>query len=153
MAHRTFTAEPPKSADPVWFDIEGTFSDRSQHDGTWTETFVLVPEMPPGALAMWQRVAASGGRTTEFKPGPVIAFLATILDDGAVELPPDDEYPEGRTIKHSALRFLRITDDTEKLVRLELLVDIMFWAVEVLTDRPSGPASSSPAGQSATPTS
>jgi len=150
---RTFTAQPPPDTPPVTFDITGTFGPRSPHTGEWTETFVLVPKMPPGALAMWQRVAASGGRTTEFKAGPVIAFLATLLDNGTVELPPDDQHPEGRTITQSSNRFLRLCDDTEKLVQLELLVDVMFWAVEELTDRPSGPASSSPAGQPATTTS
>lgn len=150
---RTFTAKPPPDTPPVAFDITGTFGPRSQHTGEWTETFVLVPKMPPGALAMWQRVAAGKGKTTEFKAGPVIAFLSTLLDNDAVELPPDDDHPEPRTITQSGNRLLRLADDTEKLVDLELLVDVMFWAVEELTDRPSGPASSSPAGQPATPTS
>ena len=150
---RTFTAKPPPDTPPVAFDITGTFGPRSIHEGEWTETFVLVPKMPPGALAMWQRVAASGGKTTEFKAGPVIAFLSTLLDNDPVELPPDDEHPEPRTITQSGNRLLRLADDTEKLVDLELLVDVMFWAVEELTDRPSGPASSSPAGQPATTTS
>jgi len=147
---RTFTATPPPDTPPETFDISGTFGPRSKHTGEWTETFVLVPKMPPGAMAMWQRVAAGVNGRTEFKPGPVIAFLATLLDNNPVELPPSDDYPEGRTITLSANRFLRLCDDTEKLVDLELLVDIMFWSVEQLTDRPSGPASSSPAGQSAT---
>jgi hypothetical protein len=150
---RTFTAKPPPTTPPVAFEITGTFGPRSANDGTWTETFVLVPKMPPGAVAMWQRLAIGTGRATEFRAGPVIAFLATLLENGEVELPADADHPEPRTVTQSANRLLRLADDTEKLVDLELLVDVMFWAVEELTDRPSGPASSSPAGQPATTTS
>jgi hypothetical protein len=131
MAHKIFTSTPPdrETEEPISFDIVGTYSDEHpEHPGEeWSESFSLIAEMPVGVLALYQRVAASdknGG--TAFSPSATISFLAAVIDENV---------EQGRS------RFYVLCDDPDRIVRLELLTEILKWAAEELTDRPTGPAS------------
>lgn len=135
----TFTSPPPEEPEePLWIVIRGTYGSRHPKAGkAWEEKFTLIPELPPGLEALWVQTATSTGRTTEYRAGAVISFLGLMLDQRADE-------------SHS--RFMTLTNDPDRLVRLDLLVEVMHAAVKALTGRPTGPATSSQPGQSETET-
>jgi hypothetical protein len=135
----TFTSPPPEEPDePLWVVIEGTYGARHPKAGKpWEEQFTLIPEIPPGLEALWLQTAASTGRSTEYKAGAVISFLGMLFDQRADK---------------SHTRFMTLTNDPDRLVRLDLLVEVMHSAVKALTGRPTGPATSSSPGQPETET-
>jgi hypothetical protein len=135
---KTFTVDPPKDIEPIGFMLTGEYGSRHPKAGEmWEEELFLVPELPVGAVALWQRTATSTGRATVFRPGPVIAFISTMLDDN---------------LNASSTRFQLLCDDADRLLRLEDLVEVMEWAVQEVTGRPTGPATSSSDGQPGTGT-
>ena len=135
----TFTSPPPEEPDDPWtVEIGGTYGKRHTKAGKkWVETFTLIPEIPVGLEAMWLQTAKSTGRSTEYQAGAVISYLQLLFDDQADK---------------SHTRFLTLVNDPDRLVRLDLLVDVMHSSVKALTGRPTGPATSSLAGQSETET-
>lgn len=135
---KQFRIHDPLDVDPVQFDIVGTYGNRHRKAGEeWSETFTLVPEMPPSAVGLWQRTATVQDRRTTFLPGPTIAFMSAILDEN---------------VERARTRFERLCEDPNRVVSMEELVDVMEWAVEELTRRPTGPATSSSAGPEETST-
>ena len=135
----TFTSPPPEEPDDPWtVEIGGTYGKRHAKAGKkWVETFTLIPEMPVGLQALWLQTAGSTGRSPEYKAGAVINFIQLIFDDQADK---------------SHTRFLTLVNDPDRLVRLELLVDVMDTSVKLLTGRPTGPATPSADGQPETET-
>ena len=135
----TFTSPPPEEPDDPWtVEIEGVYGKRHSKAGKeWLETFTLIPEMPVGLEAIWLQTARSTGRTTEYRTEQVVNFMSLLLDDDADK---------------SHTRFMALISDPNRLVRKELLVDIMQASVKALTGRPTGPASSSSPGQPETET-
>lgn len=136
---KTFTVHDPPDTEPVEFEIVGTYGNRHRkHGKEWSETFTLVPEMPVGSVALWQQTATTRDRRTTFLPGPTILFLSSILDNN---------------MNKSSTRFQLLCDDPNRVVSMDELVDIMEWAVQELTGRPTGPVSSLPVGPEGTATS
>ena len=109
------------------------------------ETFTSPPPEEPddpwtveiGGTYGKLQTAKSTGRSTEYQAGAVISYLQLLFDDQADK---------------SHTRFLTLVNDPDRLVRLDLLVDVMHSSVKALTGRPTGPATSSLAGQSETET-
>lgn len=136
---QTFTSPPPEELDDPWtVEIEGTYAKRHPKAGqTWSETFTLIPEMPAGLEALWLQTAVPTGRSTDYKTGAVINYLSLLFD---------------QQVDKSHTRFLTLVNDPDRLVRKELLIEVMHAAVKALTGRPTGPASSSHAGQPETET-
>jgi hypothetical protein len=134
----TFTSPPPEEPDDPWtVEIEGVYGKRHKKAGKpWSESFTLIPEMPVGLEALWLQTAGSTGRSTEYKAGAVINFLQLLFDE----------------VDKSHTRFVTLISDPERLVRLELLVEVMHQSVKALTGRPTGPATSSQGGQPETGT-
>ena len=134
----TFTSPPPEEPEDPWtVEIRGVYGKRHAKAGKdWSETFTLISEMPVGLEALWLQTAGATGRSTSYKAGAVINFLQLLFDEG----------------DKSHTRFVTLISDPERLVRLDLLVEVMHAAVKALTGRPTGPATSSQPGQSETET-
>lgn len=139
MAHRTFTAhaDQDEGVEPDTFTLSGRYSQsyleaNPDSDPTWSEDFQLIEEAPVGVLSLYQRIATTDGKgNTVWRPAGVSAFLAKVID-------PNVDNGRGR--------FYALIDDTDRMVKLELLVDVLEWAAELLMERPFGQGSTSPPG-------
>lgn len=133
MARRTFTSPPPVDRD-LGFTITGTYSDKVRKANprlpeTWSEDFDCVDELPVGVVGEVQNTSTGADGRTIFRAGPTTRFIRHAVVD--------DQKP----------RFDALVEDPDRLVRLELLVDVMAYLFEEYAGRPTGPASTSPGGQ------
>ena len=130
-----FHTPPPEQKPDIFVEIDGEYGPRHAKAGEpWVERFRLIDEMPAGLEQHWLLTATPGRRRTKYEMGPIITFLGLLFGDDGHD------------------RFLALCNDPVRLVRAELLVDIMFQSVEAISGRPTGPASSSSPGVGETET-
>lgn len=126
------TAED-RSLPPIPFTLTGMYAADTGRTDSWTESFQALG-VPPLAVANSMAEAffldeATGRR--QINPGAVIAFLRDAL--------PGDQ----------ARRFMALVHDKDRLVKLDVLVDVMNYLVEKYVGRPTGlPSPSGPGGGS-----
>jgi hypothetical protein len=136
MTTLKFTSDPPRDVEPIFMEITGEYGGGHPQAGEpWFEQFQLITEMPAGLEAHYLMTATPGRKTTRFEAGVIIAFIALLI--------------QGEENKE---RFQGLCANPEKIIRLELLTEIMFAAVEAINGVPTGPASNSSDGQPETTT-
>ena len=127
--HRTFTlGAPPTDEDHVTFDLTGQYTTRPEE--TWMETFTCYG-MAPGAVLEDLSQAIGIDQTTgrrRYSSVSCMSFVASVL------------IPEDRD------RFSELLHDTERMVGLLDLVQVVVWLSDELTLRPTRPSSASMPG-------
>lgn len=95
----------------------------------WSEDFQILGTSPQGALATLAGAVTIKDGVIHYTSHAVIRFLKAVIV-------PTDE-----------LRFDQLVNDKNRVLPLEQLGDVMLWAAGMVSGRPTGPLSSSAAGQ------
>lgn len=118
---------------PIPFGISGVYAPGKtgpNGETEWSESFEALPVVPMAAAASMTEAffvdEASGRR--QVNPGAVIGFIR-------------DALPEA-----DARRFMALVYAKDKLIRIEVLSDLVQYLVNRYTGRPTGPLSSSSYG-------
>lgn len=127
----TVSAEPDKNLPPIRFTLTGVYAPgkhgpKGEDDKTWTEAFEALPIVPMAAAAALTEaffVDDATGRRQQ-NPGAIVGFIRDAL--------PDTE----------ARRFMQLVHSKDKLMRIEVLADIVEYLSNRYTGRPTGAPSS-----------
>lgn len=118
MPHKSFVPDSaPEKREPITFEIGGF---RESTGEAWKEAFTCLPEAPSGVL---DDLATS-----------------TLLDDQGnrkYNAPSLMAFCEGVLIDADVARFRAITHDKDRIVKIELLGEVMMYLAEQLTNRPT----------------
>ena len=110
--HKSFDVVDIDESEPLDFDLGG-------------ETFVCYPEVQGKTILDVMKVAAEGDEDTRG------VMMAVSVLDFFVKVMPPEEYE----------RFEKLMEDPKRIVRMEVLSEIMSWLIEEYTDRPTQPSS------------
>jgi hypothetical protein len=110
--HKSFEVANIDDAEPLDFDLGG-------------ETFVCYPEVQGKTILDVMKSAAEGDEDTRG-----VMMAVSVLDFFKKVMPPE-EYE----------RFEKLMEDPKRIVRMEVLSEIMSWLIEEYTDRPTQPSS------------
>jgi hypothetical protein len=110
--HKSFEVVNIDDAEPLDFDLGG-------------ETFVCYPEVQGKTILDVMKAAAEGDEDTRG-----VMMAVSVLDFFKKVMPPE-EYE----------RFEKLMEDPKRIVRMEVLSEIMSWLIEEYTDRPTQPSS------------
>ncbi len=110
--HNSFEVVNIDDAEPLDFDLGG-------------ETFVCYPEVQGKTILDVMKAAAEGDEDTRG-----VMMAVSVLDFFKKVMPPE-EYE----------RFEKLMEDPKRIVRMEVLSEIMSWLIEEYTDRPTQPSS------------
>ena len=110
--HKSFEVVDIEESEPLDFDLGG-------------ETFVCYPEVQGKTILDVMQVAAEGDEDTRG------VMMAVSVLDFFVKVMPPEEYE----------RFEKLMEDPKRIVRMEVLSEIMSWLIEEYTDRPTQPSS------------
>jgi hypothetical protein len=112
--HKSFEVVNLDEAEPLTFDLGG-------------EEFNCYPEVQGKTILDVMRVASEGDEDTR---GALMAV--SVLDFFRKVMPPE-EYE----------RFDKLMEDPKRIVKMDVLSEIMSWLIEEYTDRPTQPSSDS----------
>ena len=130
LAHEELSFDVSEDSDrqlpPIPINISGVYRKGAKgHDGTkkWSETFQIHAVMPlAGGYAMRDAFIEDDGTGQRgVNPAAVITFLRVAIAD-----------EEGKR------RFMALVNDPDRLVKLEVLADVMKAIVERQTGNPTG---------------